>query len=123
MCSQSVRKRANIALLLVNGQEQLSDDDEFVPATPYGEKSDTEKVAFPAYEMPLPTYAAPYVPPSAPQAGHILGPRFFAAPADTSGVQPDGSLTRQGSGRSVSSQDSDFSMVSGSYKTKRWLIE
>lgn len=137
-----------------SSQETLVGDD-FVPATlPYdgssSEKFDEEKFAFPAYESPVPTFAAAYGEddgPAAPAPAHvplgarILGPRFFSS--HTGGGAGDsltvpvqlpsadrraqGHLARQGSGSSQRSGSSVAWSVNSddapSMKGRRWVIE
>ncbi|KAJ3559602.1 hypothetical protein NM688_g244 [Phlebia brevispora] len=117
----------------LQGQEELPDSD-FVPATlPYDEKFADEKVDFPSFDTPVPTFSAAYgvepqMPPRALGARRILGPRFFATSAESFDPQPK-NLSRQGSGSSQRSTRSDASTSSsfyaGSESTmgKRWIIE
>ena len=110
----------------VNAQEPLPGDD-FEPATMSNAYEDSiyeEKVAFPDFDGPIPTFNASYPsipPPSYAYAPRTLGPRFYNAAADPFDPQPNPSLSRQwsaSSGHSTSSTRSDMSM-----KGKRWVIE
>lgn len=136
----------------LKSEEPLPGDD-FVPATlNYGaseKEVDEEKVAFPPYDTPVPTYSAAYgddalVPPQpahVPLGARVLGPRFFAGSNGDPGAAPitlplaavdprmqraRGHLARQGSG---SSQHSDSSAAwsesseTPSMKGRRWVIE
>ncbi len=117
----------------VNAEEPLPGDD-FEPALPYNEKGgDEEKVDFPSYEAPVPTYSAAYgfgpsvPPPAYMSAPRKLGPRFFAkdaAPFDPQPTLSTQSLVRQTSGSSQHSVSSSISTDSTmSMKGKRWMIE
>lgn len=110
---------------------------------PYGEKfDDEEKVDFPSYDTPVPTFSAAYgedvVPPQpahVPLGSRILGPRFFAQGQDPvslpiAAVNPQlqrarGHLARQESSSSQRSESSVWSESSEtpSMKGKRWVIE
>ena len=113
----------------VVGQEPLPGDD-FVPAIVVQEQGyDEEKVDFPSFEKPFPTFAAAYpdsdIPPPPPAYGRTLGPRFYAQTANPFD-QPGKNLSRQGSGssqRSTASTISSFSAGSETTIGKRWIIE
>ena len=121
---------------IVNSQETLVGDD-FSPAHSY-EKFEDEKVDFPSYSQPIPTFAASYDEPEEPTPAHlptgarILGPRFFnqgnLSPESPASSFQKGHLARQ---ESNSSQRSGSSMAwslnsdesSQTTKGKRWVIE
>ncbi|KAL1951764.1 hypothetical protein VTO73DRAFT_913 [Trametes versicolor] len=120
----------------LNAQEELPDDDYTTP----GEKGDTEKVAFPSNDLPIPTYSVAFggngqdVPPPSQMrfAPRHMGPRFYSGSTDPFET-PTGSdaatersasptLYRQSSRSSQHSQSSIQSSSSQKSKT-RWVIE
>ncbi|KAI0374485.1 hypothetical protein BV20DRAFT_936156 [Pilatotrama ljubarskyi] len=125
----------------LNAQEELADDDYRTP----GEKSDSEKVAFPSNDLPIPTFSVAFgsgqeVPPPSQMrfAPRQMGPRFYAASSQASsgsGGNPfdtptDGNTMRSDSPpplyrqTSRSSQHSQSSVQSSSsQKSRRWVIE
>lgn len=127
-------------ICVVHPQEPLPGDD-FEPANLPYEKFDEEKIDFPSYDTPIPTFSAAYgddlvapQPAHLPLGSRVLGPRFFnqsTSPVQLptlSAIPPrtKGHLARQGSG---SSQKSDMSAWSDSseggqsMRGKRWVIE
>ncbi|KAI0359062.1 hypothetical protein OH77DRAFT_1420605 [Trametes cingulata] len=119
----------------LNAQEELPDDDYTTP----GEKSDTEKVAFPSNDGPIPTFSVAFgsgqeVPPPSQMrfAPRQMGPRFYASSSQASNpfdTPTDGNTSRSASPTlyrqsSRSSQHSQSSVQSSSsQKSKRWVIE
>lgn len=129
-------RRPDVMPPVVNAQEELPDDDYTTP----GEKGDTEKVAFPSNDLPIPTYSVAFggngqdaPPPSQMRfAPRHMGPRFYSGSTDPFET-PTGSdaatersasptLYRQSSRSSQHSQTSIQSSSSQKSKT-RWVIE
>ncbi|KAH9853099.1 hypothetical protein C2E23DRAFT_823292 [Lenzites betulinus] len=117
----------------LNAQEELPEDDYTTP----GEKADSEKVAFPSNDLPIPTFSVAFgsgqeVPPPSQMrfAPRQMGPRFYSGSTDSNPfdtpIGSDGSaspppLYRQNSRSSQHSQSSVQS--AGSQRSKRWVIE
>lgn len=122
----------------VGSQETLPGDD-FEPANFTYEKFDEEKIEFPSYQTPIPTFAAAYgddlvapPPTHAPLGARVLGPRFFAQNQETQvqlpplGAAPPytkGHLARQESSSSQRSGSSTWSSSNEDMRGKRWIIE
>ncbi|KAI9068033.1 hypothetical protein FKP32DRAFT_1562565 [Trametes sanguinea] len=129
----------------LNAQEELAEDDYQTP----GEKADSEKVAFPSTDLPIPTYSVAFgggssgqdVPPPSQMrfAPRQMGPRFYASttttqssasnpfstpsPTDGSVLSRQDSRSSQHSQTSVRSAGSNASSSAGSARSKRWVIE
>ncbi|KAI8995420.1 hypothetical protein BD414DRAFT_534588 [Trametes punicea] len=123
----------------LNAQEELPDDDYRSP----GGKSDSEKVAFPSTDLPIPTFSVAFggggqdvpLPSQMRFAPRQMGPRFYAHSYDSAGSNPfstptDGSALSRHSSRSsqhsqtsVQSSHSNASSTAGSQRGKRWVIE
>ncbi|OSD05908.1 hypothetical protein PYCCODRAFT_1404746 [Trametes coccinea BRFM310] len=128
----------------LNAQEELGEDDYQTP----GEKADSEKVAFPSTDLPIPTYSVAFgggssgqdVPPPSQMrfAPRQMGPRFYTStqssasnpfstpsPTDGSGsvLSRQDSRSSQHSQTSVRSAGSNASSSAGSARGKRWVIE
>lgn len=124
--------------------QESDDDGDFSPGHGSGyEKFDEEKVDFPSFPGPIPTFAAAYdqevpeepLPAHLPAGARVLGPRFFNQANEqvelpTSSASPPrqkGHLARQESNSSQHSVawslTSGESALSTSSKGKRWVIE